>query len=89
MMCSHLQYWVFLSFRIRTPVLPSGFDYLCVFVFPAGFGGCVDLIVDGVSLMNKMGLTPSGQPLHHDYIENTEQLIQSFAYFFPPGAAAE
>lgn len=54
-----------------------------------GFGGCVDLIVDGVSLLNKIGLPPTEQPLHHDYIESAEQLAQSFAYFFAPGAAAE
>ncbi|XP_020794543.1 ADP-dependent glucokinase [Boleophthalmus pectinirostris] len=54
-----------------------------------GFGGCADLLVDGVSLLNKIGLIPSEQPLHHDYLENTEQLAQSFAYFFAPGAAAE
>ncbi|KAK7913358.1 hypothetical protein WMY93_013569 [Mugilogobius chulae] len=54
-----------------------------------GFGGCADLLVDGVSLLNKIGLIPSDQPLHHDYLENTEQLAQSFAYFFAPGAAAE
>uniref|UniRef100_A0A3Q3STG8 ADP-dependent glucokinase 2 n=1 Tax=Mastacembelus armatus TaxID=205130 RepID=A0A3Q3STG8_9TELE len=54
-----------------------------------GFGGCVDLIVDGVSLLNKIGLPPTDQPIHHDYIENAEQLAQSFAYFFAPGAAAE
>ncbi|TNM90383.1 ADP-dependent glucokinase [Takifugu flavidus] len=54
-----------------------------------GFGGCVDLIVDGVMLLNKMGLTPANQPHHHDYIENEVQLAQSFAYFFAPGAAAE
>lgn len=49
----------------------------------------MDLIVDGVSLLNKIGLPPTDQPLHHDYIENAEQLAQSFAYFFAPGAAAE
>ncbi|CAI5645811.1 unnamed protein product [Oreochromis niloticus] len=54
-----------------------------------GFGGCVDLIVDGVSLLNKTGIQPTDQPLHHDYLENVEQLAQSFAYFFAPGAAAE
>lgn len=59
---------------------------LCV---TAGFGGCVDLIVDGVSLLNKISLPPTDQPLHHDYIENSEQLAESFAYFFAPGAAAE
>ncbi|XP_061132174.1 ADP-dependent glucokinase [Syngnathus typhle] len=54
-----------------------------------GFGGCVDLLVDGVSLLNKIGLVPADQPLHHDYIESAEQLSESFAYFFAPGAAAE
>ncbi|XP_030638149.1 ADP-dependent glucokinase [Chanos chanos] len=54
-----------------------------------GFGGCVDIIVDGVTLLNKIGLPPTSQPLHHDYIENAEQLAQSFAYFFAPGAASE
>lgn len=54
-----------------------------------GFGGCVDLIVDGVSLLKKINLPSTDQPLHHDYIENAEQLAQSFAYFFAPGAAAE
>lgn len=54
-----------------------------------GFGGCIDLIVDGVSLLNKIGLPPTDQPLHHNYLENEVQLAQSFAYFFAPGAAAE
>lgn len=54
-----------------------------------GFGGCADLLVDGVSLLNKIGLIPAEEPLHHAYLENAEQLSQSFAYFFAPGAAAE
>ncbi|XP_034432934.1 ADP-dependent glucokinase [Hippoglossus hippoglossus] len=54
-----------------------------------GFGGCVDLIVDGVTLLNKISLPLTDHPLHHDYIESTEQLAESFAYFFAPGAAAE
>ncbi|XP_029284366.1 ADP-dependent glucokinase [Cottoperca gobio] len=54
-----------------------------------GFGGCVDLLVDGVSLLNKIGLPSTDQPLHHDLLENEVQLAQSFAYFFAPGAAAE
>ncbi|TNN60819.1 ADP-dependent glucokinase [Liparis tanakae] len=54
-----------------------------------GFGGCVDLIVDGITLLNKIGLPPTDQPLHHNYIENEVQLAESFAYFFAPGAAAE
>ncbi|XP_068598099.1 ADP-dependent glucokinase [Brachionichthys hirsutus] len=54
-----------------------------------GFGGCVDLLVDGVSLLNEIGLTPAEEPYHHNYLENEVQLAQSFAYFFAPGAAAE
>ncbi|XP_063049335.1 ADP-dependent glucokinase [Engraulis encrasicolus] len=54
-----------------------------------GFGGCVDIIVDGVELLNKIGLQPTATPLHHDYIQNAEQLAESFAYFFAPGAASE
>lgn len=67
--------------------------FLSCFLWPSpsstGFGGCVDLIVDGVSLLNKIDLSPTDQPLHHNYIENEVQLAQSFAYFFAPGAAAE
>ena len=66
------------------------FSFLCLpLSSPTGFGGCVDLIVDGVSLLNKIGLAHTDQPLHHDLIENEVQLAQSFAYFFAPGAAAE
>lgn len=66
------------------------FDFFFFFAYSSiGFGGCVDLLVDGVTLLNKMGLTPADQPHHHDYIENEVQLAQSFAYFFAPGAAAE
>ncbi|KAM4592471.1 ADP-dependent glucokinase [Odontesthes bonariensis] len=54
-----------------------------------GFGGCVDLIVDGVSFLNKIGISHTDRPVHHDYLENAEQLAQSFGYFFAPGAAAE
>lgn len=69
-------------------MIPWGFSF-CLGYSSTGFGGCVDLVVDGVTLLNKLGLTPADQPLHHDYIENEVQLAQSFAYFFVPGAAAE
>lgn len=82
--CSDFQvntfYWAWFCSLIAT---------LCFSFSPTGFGGCVDLIVDGVSLLNKLGVQPTDQPLHHDYLENAEQLAQSFAYFFAPGAAAE
>lgn len=63
--------------------------FLCPSLSFSGFGGCVDLLVDGVSLLNKIGLPATAQPLHHNYIENEVQLAESFAYFFAPGAAAE
>lgn len=77
LLLSCIYLFVFLSF------------FLCPSPSSTGFGGCVDLIVDGVSLLNKIGLAPTDQPHHHDYIENEVQLAQSFAYFFAPGAAAE
>lgn len=54
-----------------------------------GFGGCLDIIVDGVNLLNKAGIEPSRRPFHHNYINSEKQLAESFAYFFPPGAASE
>ncbi|XP_067901406.1 ADP-dependent glucokinase isoform X2 [Heterodontus francisci] len=54
-----------------------------------GFGGCLDIVTDGVTLLKKAGIKPSKNPVHHDYITSEEQLAESFAYFFPPGAASE
>ncbi|KPP59705.1 ADP-dependent glucokinase-like, partial [Scleropages formosus] len=67
----------------------AGVDHVARPRVAIGFGGCVDITVDGVMLLNKIGLQPSGQPVHHNYIENAQQLVESFAYFFPPGAASE
>uniref|UniRef100_A0A8C9SB26 ADP-dependent glucokinase 2 n=1 Tax=Scleropages formosus TaxID=113540 RepID=A0A8C9SB26_SCLFO len=54
-----------------------------------GFGGRVDIVVDAVVPLDGMDVRPSEEPLHHDFIENAEQLARSFAYFFPSGAASE
>ncbi|XP_069464028.1 ADP-dependent glucokinase-like [Ambystoma mexicanum] len=54
-----------------------------------GFGGCLDIIVDGVELLDEAGIEPSHNPIHHDFIQTEKQLAESFAYFFPPGAASE
>ncbi|KAM9317452.1 ADP-dependent glucokinase-like [Gastrophryne carolinensis] len=54
-----------------------------------GFGGCLDIIVDGVELMKEAAIEPSYNPIHHNFIESETQLAESFAYFFPPGAASE
>ncbi|XP_078504750.1 ADP-dependent glucokinase-like [Lissotriton helveticus] len=54
-----------------------------------GFGGCLDIIVDGVELLDEAGIEHSRNPVHHDVIQTEKQLAESFAYFFPPGAASE
>lgn len=95
-LCPAGQYFIFTIWVVTDFVFIPDFItlfwlpyFLCPPFSSTGFGGCVDLIVDGVSLLNKIALPPSDQPLHHDYIENEVQLAQSFAYFFAPGAAAE
>lgn len=54
-----------------------------------GFGGCLDIIVEGVALMQEAGIEPNYNPVHHNFLETETQLAESFAYFFPPGAASE
>ncbi|XP_032819822.1 ADP-dependent glucokinase-like [Petromyzon marinus] len=54
-----------------------------------GFGGCLDWVVDGVALLERLGVEPSGKAEHHGFIADEQQLAQTFAYFFPHGAAAE
>uniref|UniRef100_A0A8C5WC47 ADP-dependent glucokinase n=1 Tax=Leptobrachium leishanense TaxID=445787 RepID=A0A8C5WC47_9ANUR len=54
-----------------------------------GFGGCLDILVDGVALLQEAAIEPSYSPVHHNFIETDVQLAESFAYFFPPGAASE
>ncbi|XP_053315960.1 ADP-dependent glucokinase-like [Spea bombifrons] len=54
-----------------------------------GFGGCLDIIVDGVALLQEAAIEPSYNPIHHNFIDSETQLAESFAYFFPPGAASE
>lgn len=54
-----------------------------------GFGGCEDLIVDGMSFFEKFNLEAPEQPKHHDFVANRDELSQLFGYFFQHGAAAE
>ena len=59
------------------------------FRIAVGFGSCMDIIVDGLPLLKKLGYTPPEQPTHHELIQNDEQLSQTFVYFLREGAAAE
>ncbi|XP_070577567.1 ADP-dependent glucokinase-like [Ptychodera flava] len=54
-----------------------------------GLGGCEDVFVDGIELLETFGLEPPDKPIHHDTIESRRHLTEMFAYFFRHGAAAE
>ena len=54
-----------------------------------GFGSCMDIIVDGLALFEKLGFQPPDEAAHHDLLRNELELREAFAYFLKEGAAAE
>ncbi|XP_044008800.1 ADP-dependent glucokinase [Aphidius gifuensis] len=52
-----------------------------------GYGACADVYIDAKSLLHYSSL--NGQPQHFDEINNHDELLKSFAYYFRHGAAAE
>ncbi|XP_065660711.1 ADP-dependent glucokinase [Hydra vulgaris] len=54
-----------------------------------GFGSCLDLLVDGVSLMNAITQKPPKEKKYHEKIKNLDELSEMFALFFSQGAAVE
>ena len=54
-----------------------------------GFGACLDVIGDAVSVLDKLGAMSPHLPEHFDELESLEDLEKVFAYFFRHGAAAE
>ena len=54
-----------------------------------GFGSCMDIIVDGLDLLEKLGFQPPDEAAHHDLIGSEQELREAFAYFMREGAAAE
>lgn len=52
-----------------------------------GFGSCQDLIVQSSEVFD--GREPASNPRHVDVVENEEDLLSVFAYYFRHGAAAE
>lgn len=54
-----------------------------------GFGGCEDLIVDGMTFIDKFKLEAPGNPTHYDFVTTKDEVSQLFGYFFQHGAAAE
>lgn len=53
-----------------------------------GFGGCVDVTVPAIPLLEGLRIEP-GIAKHHDSIATMEELQETFSYFFSQGAAGE
>jgi ADP-dependent glucokinase len=54
-----------------------------------GFGSCLDMVTNGVLLLDRAGISPPLSPQHFDVVSSPDELAQVFAYFFENGAAAE
>lgn len=54
-----------------------------------GFGGCEDLFVDAMEIVNRLNLTAPEDPEHYLAVQNVTEFAQLFAFFFQHGAAAE
>ncbi|XP_064489593.1 ADP-dependent glucokinase-like [Ornithodoros turicata] len=52
-----------------------------------GFGSCQDLIVQSSDVL--AGREPTSEPRHVDVVQNEDDLMSVFAYYFRHGAAAE
>ena len=56
-------------------------------VVAVGYGACLDIFVDASDLLGKE--TPPILPSHASEIKTKKDLLETFAYFFSHGAAAE
>ena len=54
-----------------------------------GFGSCVDVISDGLKVLETLNIQPPLQTAHYDTVSSETELAEGFAYFFQYGAAAE
>lgn len=54
-----------------------------------GFGGDVDLFVNAIELLTKIGAKPPETTEHFEEVGTKEEIEKLFAYFFQHGAAAE
>lgn len=54
-----------------------------------GFGSCLDILVDGIPLMNALGVPPPSEPKYHENIDTIDQVAEMFAFYLSKGAAAE
>lgn len=54
-----------------------------------GYGACTDVYVNAVDFLNASELHEGEEWVASDRITTKQELLQSFAYFFSKGAAAE
>jgi ADP-dependent glucokinase len=54
-----------------------------------GFGGCKDMFVDGLALLDVLKYAAPEIPEHFESVDTQEELTKMMAYFFQHGAAAE
>lgn len=54
-----------------------------------GFGGCKDMFVDGLKLLDALNYSAPENPEHFVSVDTQEELTKMMAYFFQHGAAAE
>ena len=52
-----------------------------------GYGACIDIFVNAADLLGNE--TPPKTPSHASEINTKKDLLETFAYFFSHGAAAE
>lgn len=54
-----------------------------------GFGGCQDMFVDGLALLDALKFEAPENPEHFMAVDTQQELTKMMAYFFQHGAAAE
>ncbi|CAG2230494.1 ADP-dependent glucokinase-like [Mytilus edulis] len=54
-----------------------------------GFGGCQDMFVDGLALLDALKFEAPENPEHFMSVDTQQELTKMMAYFFQHGAAAE
>lgn len=54
-----------------------------------GFGSCIDIVTNGVELLDRVGIAPPETPLHNNVISSKEEFAKTFAFFFERGSASE
>jgi len=54
-----------------------------------GFGSCIDVVADGLSVLDKFEAVSPDVPEHHESLSNYDEFLKTFAYFYEHGAAGE